>query len=68
MLQAGAGVEQLVAGLDRPNEGRILLNQVPVEGPNPSVGFMLPVSTPPNAMHVAPATRSSSSSCAGGAG
>jgi NitT/TauT family transport system ATP-binding protein len=31
----------LVAGLDRPNEGRILLNQVPVEGPNPSVGFML---------------------------
>src|SRR5262245_59024844 len=27
----------LVAGLDRPNEGRILLNQVPVEGPNPSV-------------------------------
>jgi NitT/TauT family transport system ATP-binding protein len=31
----------LVAGLDRPNEGRILLNHVPVEGPNPSVGFML---------------------------
>jgi NitT/TauT family transport system ATP-binding protein len=31
----------LVAGLDRPNEGRILLNQVAVEGPNPSVGFML---------------------------
>jgi NitT/TauT family transport system ATP-binding protein len=31
----------LVAGLDRPSEGRILLNQVPVEGPNPSVGFML---------------------------
>ena len=31
----------LVAGLDRPTEGRILLNQVPVEGPNPSVGFML---------------------------
>ena len=31
----------LVAGLDRPNEGRILLNQIPVEGPNPSVGFML---------------------------
>ncbi len=31
----------LVAGLDRPNEGRILLEQVPVEGPNPSVGFML---------------------------
>ena len=30
----------LVAGLDRPTEGRILLNQVPVEGPNPSVGFM----------------------------
>ncbi len=31
----------LVAGLDKPSEGRILLNQVPVEGPNPSVGFML---------------------------
>ena len=31
----------LVAGLDRPSEGRILLNGVPVEGPNPSVGFML---------------------------
>ena len=31
----------LVAGLDRPNEGRILLNGVPVEGPNPTVGFML---------------------------
>ena len=31
----------LVAGLDRPSDGRILLNQVPVEGPNPSVGFML---------------------------
>jgi NitT/TauT family transport system ATP-binding protein len=31
----------LVAGLDRPSEGRILLNQIPVEGPNPSVGFML---------------------------
>jgi len=31
----------LVAGLDAPSEGRILLNQVPVEGPNPSVGFML---------------------------
>lgn len=31
----------LVAGLDRPNEGRILLNQVLVEGPNPTVGFML---------------------------
>ena len=31
----------LVAGLDRPSEGRILLNQVAVEGPNPSVGFML---------------------------
>ena len=31
----------LVAGLDRPSEERILLNQVPVEGPNPSVGFML---------------------------
>ena len=31
----------LVAGLDRPSEGRILLNQMPVEGPNPSVGFML---------------------------
>ena len=31
----------LVAGLDRPDEGRILLNQVPVEGPNPTVGFML---------------------------
>src|SRR3977135_1319993 len=31
----------LVAGLDRPNEGRILLNGVTVEGPNPSVGFML---------------------------
>ena len=31
----------LVAGLDRPSEGRILLNQVPVEGPNPTVGFML---------------------------
>jgi NitT/TauT family transport system ATP-binding protein len=30
-----------VAGLDRPNEGRILLNQVLVEGPNPTVGFML---------------------------
>jgi NitT/TauT family transport system ATP-binding protein len=31
----------LVAGLDKPSDGRILLNQVPVEGPNPSVGFML---------------------------
>jgi NitT/TauT family transport system ATP-binding protein len=31
----------LVAGLDRPNEGRISLNGVPVEGPNPTVGFML---------------------------
>src|SRR5262249_9978412 len=31
----------LVSGLDRPSEGRILLNQVPVEGPNPTVGFML---------------------------
>ena len=31
----------LVAGLDRPDEGRILLNGVTVEGPNPSVGFML---------------------------
>jgi NitT/TauT family transport system ATP-binding protein len=31
----------LVSGLDRPSEGRILLNEVPVEGPNPSVGFML---------------------------
>jgi len=31
----------LVAGLDRPSEGRILLREVPVEGPNPSVGFML---------------------------
>jgi NitT/TauT family transport system ATP-binding protein len=31
----------LVAGLDRPCEGRILLNGVPVEGPNPTVGFML---------------------------
>jgi NitT/TauT family transport system ATP-binding protein len=31
----------LVSGLDKPSEGRILLNQVPVEGPNPSVGFML---------------------------
>ena len=31
----------LVAGLDLPNEGRILLNQVPFEGPNPSVGFIL---------------------------
>ena len=31
----------LVAGLDRPDEGRILLNQVPVAGPNPTVGFML---------------------------
>jgi NitT/TauT family transport system ATP-binding protein len=31
----------LVAGLDKPSEGRILLNEVPVTGPNPSVGFML---------------------------
>jgi NitT/TauT family transport system ATP-binding protein len=31
----------LVAGLDRPSEGRILLNGIPVEGPNPTVGFML---------------------------
>ena len=31
----------LVAGLDRPSEGRILLNGVAVESPNPSVGFML---------------------------
>jgi NitT/TauT family transport system ATP-binding protein len=31
----------LVAGLDRPTEGRILLNGIPVEGPNPTVGFML---------------------------
>ena len=31
----------LVAGLDRPSEGRIMLNGVPVEGPNPTVGFML---------------------------
>jgi len=31
----------LVAGLDRPSEGRILLNGVLVEGPNPTVGFML---------------------------
>jgi NitT/TauT family transport system ATP-binding protein len=31
----------LVAGLDRPSEGRILLNGVPVRGPNPTVGFML---------------------------
>src|SRR5712691_12264439 len=31
----------LVAGLDRPSEGRILLNQVPVTAPNPTVGFML---------------------------
>jgi NitT/TauT family transport system ATP-binding protein len=31
----------LVAGLDKPSEGRILLNQAPVEGPNPNVGFML---------------------------
>jgi NitT/TauT family transport system ATP-binding protein len=31
----------LVAGLDRPSEGRILLNSIPVEGPNPTVGFML---------------------------
>jgi NitT/TauT family transport system ATP-binding protein len=31
----------LIAGLDRPSEGRILLNQVPVEGPNATVGFML---------------------------
>ena len=31
----------LVAGLDRPSDGRILLNGVPVEGPNPTVGFML---------------------------
>jgi NitT/TauT family transport system ATP-binding protein len=31
----------LVAGLDRASEGRILLNNVPVEGPNPTVGFML---------------------------
>jgi NitT/TauT family transport system ATP-binding protein len=31
----------LVAGLDRPNEGRILLNGILVEGPNPTVGFML---------------------------
>jgi NitT/TauT family transport system ATP-binding protein len=31
----------LVAGLDRPSEGRIMLNSIPVEGPNPTVGFML---------------------------
>jgi len=31
----------LVSGLDRPNEGGIVLNGQPVEGPNPSVGFML---------------------------
>jgi NitT/TauT family transport system ATP-binding protein len=31
----------LVAGLDRPDAGRILLHQVPVAGPNPTVGFML---------------------------
>jgi NitT/TauT family transport system ATP-binding protein len=31
----------LVAGLDRPSEGRILLNSIPVEGANPTVGFML---------------------------
>ncbi len=31
----------LVAGLDRPDNGRILLNQSPVAGPNPTVGFML---------------------------
>jgi NitT/TauT family transport system ATP-binding protein len=31
----------LVAGLDRPSEGRILLNSILVEGPNPTVGFML---------------------------
>src|SRR5262245_62189569 len=31
----------LVAGLDRPSEGRILLNGIPVEGPNPTVACML---------------------------
>jgi len=31
----------MVSGLDRPSEGRIVLNGKPVEGPNPSVGFML---------------------------
>jgi NitT/TauT family transport system ATP-binding protein len=31
----------LAAGLDRPDNGRILLNQIPVAGPNPTVGFML---------------------------
>ncbi|HWL04402.1 MAG TPA: ABC transporter ATP-binding protein [Xanthobacteraceae bacterium] len=31
----------LVSGLDRPSEGGIVLNGQPVEGPNPSVGFML---------------------------
>ena len=31
----------LVAGLDRPSEGTIVLNGVQVDRPNPSVGFML---------------------------
>jgi NitT/TauT family transport system ATP-binding protein len=31
----------LIAGLDRPSEGRVALNGVPVAGPNASVGFML---------------------------
>jgi len=31
----------LVSGLDRASEGRIVLNGAPVTGPNPSVGFML---------------------------
>jgi len=31
----------MVSGLDKPSEGRIVLNQKPVEGPSPEVGFML---------------------------
>lgn len=31
----------LVAGLDRPSEGRVALNGIEVSGPNSSVGFML---------------------------
>jgi NitT/TauT family transport system ATP-binding protein len=31
----------LVSGLDRPSEGRIILNGEAVTGPNPAVGFML---------------------------
>lgn len=31
----------ILAGLERPTEGRVLLDGVPIEGPSPRVGYML---------------------------